>query len=414
MRRLTILLSALIALHNVSAQTSLEEYVSAVSEASIALERSHLDIEARQWSATRSGKELLPELLFDRTATIDFRHRDVGRAWSWATRLEARQTIYSGGGLRAQQRRAELEHRMAQERLRLMMREVRREAERRYWRLSHAVLYRGSMHYYTHIVETLREVILRRYEEGYSAKGDLLQIESRLGDVRYQLSEAEEAYLVALHDYNSLCDKPLETPTELSSSITEQLPLPQRAALSSVIESHPEHHIALLEAESRRWHVREVSAEYLPQIDLRAYTTLEPRYPHTATSGLHLGAGAMLGVSTPIFHFGERRAATESARAEQLAREVEIEECERAITLAEGDAWTLVMRTNERIVALERSLEIASENLDLSTFAYNEGETSLLDVMQAQISWLQTYKNYLAAHLDYALAVAQYSYITED
>jgi outer membrane protein TolC len=97
-----------------------------------------------------------------------------------------------------------------------------------------------------------------------------------------------------------------------------------------------------------------------------------------------------------------------------LAREVEIEECERAITLAEGDAWTLVMRTNERIVALERSLEIASENLDLSTFAYNEGETSLLDVMQAQISWLQTYKNYLAAHLDYALAVAQYSYVTED
>ena len=82
--------------------------------------------------------------------------------------------------------------------------------------------------------------------------------------------------------------------------------------------------------------------------------------------------------------------------------------------LEEQDAWTNILHTLSRVETSARSLEIARENLEISTYAYNEGESSILDVMQAQISWLQTYKNYLAAHLDYALAVAQYSYVTED
>lgn len=414
MLRITILLSALLVAGSAAAQTTLEQYTERVVEYSIELEQSLLNIESQEWELKRSLKEYLPELSLDRTAEVDFRHRDAGRAWSWATRLEARQTIYDGGAVTAQRRKQELEVSISRLTERMTIRAVRLEAEEMYWRLSHATEYLNSMRYYLSIIDTLRGVIGRRYTEGYSAKGDLLQIESRLSDARYQLSAAEEAYDVALHSFNSLCNSPINTPALLAETIITSRPLPQRQETERVIENHPELRIATLEAERGRWNVRSVNSAYMPQINIRAYTTLEPRYPHTATSGLNLGAGAMLSFSSTIFRFGERYNALQSARAAQLELELEIEAVRDAIRLAEGDAWTTLERTHERVVALERSLEIASENLEISTYAYNEGETSILDVMQAQISWLQTYKNYLAAHYDYAMARARYRYVTED
>ena len=414
MRRLTILLSAIIITNTLTAQTTLKEYTESVLEYSIELQSSELGIESAEWELRRIRREYLPEVGLDRSANVNFRHRDKGRPWSWMTRLEARQIIYDGGSVTAERHKQELEINRVQQTHALLLRATRLIAEQSYWRLSHDVEYCKSMRYYRGIVDTLRRVIERRFVEGYSAKGDLLQIESRLSDVEYQLSSAEEAYEIALHEFNSLCNNNIEQPIVLAETILTVEPLPHRADVERVVENHPEHRIAVIEAEQGRWQVRAVNSRYMPQIDIRAYGTLEPNYPHTAKGGLNFGSGAVLSFSSTIFHFGQRHDAVQSARAAQLSLEVEIEAVKDAIRLDEEVAWTALVRSYERLGALARSLNIASENLAISTYAYNEGESSILDVMQAQISWLQTYENYLAAHYDYRVARAKYRYVTED
>ena len=64
-----------------------------------------------------------------------------------------------------------------------------------------------------------------------------------------------------------------------------------------------------------------------------------------------------------------------------------------------------------RVRAVQRSLDIALENLEMSTYSYSEGMATILDVLQAQISWLQIYSNAISAQYDYAVAVAAYSYV---
>ena len=59
-----------------------------------------------------------------------------------------------------------------------------------------------------------------------------------------------------------------------------------------------------------------------------------------------------------------------------------------------------------------RNLEIAGENLDISTYSYNEGQATVLDVLQAQISWIQIYTNAITARFNYAVAVSAYMKIT--
>ena len=406
---LTILL--LTTITGLRAQSTLREYSDKVVEYSIALERSELSSEARGEELQRARTEHLPEITFDRSATFDFGRNIVGRRWSWASSLALRQVIYGGGGITAQRREAELALGISLASEELTLRSVRLEAERRFWALSHAAEYKESMRQYVEIIGSLRSIIERRYTEGYSSKGDLLQIESRLLDAEYQLSQAEEAYATTLHSYNSLCGNKVDAPATLLESILGLQPLPQRCSLEELLATHPEHLIAELEAAKARWAVRKTSAEYMPQIELRISGDMSPTLPHTTSSGLELQGGAILDFHTPIFHFGERRRAVRAAQSEQISYELKIEDVADQLTLREEDAWTNIERRRERLESITRSLEIARENLDISTYAYNEGQTTIVNVMQAQISWLQIYRNMLAAHYDYSLAVAEYRWL---
>lgn len=414
MHRVTIILSALMLTQNAVAQCSLSAYTEQVVEYSNTLQEAKLRSESAEAELRRIRREYLPELSFDRTAEVEFGYRASGRPWSWATALELRQIIWQGGAVTADRRKQEAEVAISELSNELTLRGVVLEARRAYWALSYAEQMKSSMKHYTEIVRTLCEVIRRRYDEGYSAKGDLLQMESRLSDAEYQLSTYEEQYKRALHAFNTLAGNDIERQTELTESILTTTELPERCDVKAIEAEHPERRIAELRAEGARWGVKRVLSNYLPKVDIRTYGTLQPSLPHTKSSSLDLSGGAVVNFSSVIYHFGERREAVAAAKAEQLTYELEVENVVDDLRLREQDAWTRVMSTRQRLEALSRGLTTADENLEISTYAYNEGQTTILDVMQAQISWLQTYRNVLGAHYDYAIAVAEYSYITGD
>jgi outer membrane protein TolC len=58
------------------------------------------------------------------------------------------------------------------------------------------------------------------------------------------------------------------------------------------------------------------------------------------------------------------------------------------------------------------NLSIAGENLSISTFSYNEGQATVLDVLQAQLSWIQIYTNAITARFNYAVAVSEYQLVS--
>jgi outer membrane protein TolC len=88
-----------------------------------------------------------------------------------------------------------------------------------------------------------------------------------------------------------------------------------------------------------------------------------------------------------------------------------VEDVADRIRLDESNGWTNLVATQRRCEAIRHNLDLATENLDISTYAYGEGMATILDVMQAQLSWLQIYTNAIAAQYDYAVAVAAYRYI---
>ena len=134
--------------------------------------------------------------------------------------------------------------------------------------------------------------------------------------------------------------------------------------------------------------------------------------PNVAGAGTMLDGGAFVGLSVPIYRFGERRHAVQRARSNYEGSLWLSSDVRDNIIRNESNGWANLQNSYSRVVTTRRNLDIAQENLEISTYSYNEGMATILDVLQAQLSWLQIYTNAITAQYDYAVAVATYRYIT--
>ena len=339
------------------------------------------------------------------------RNPALGRRWSWLTQLNLSQPIFRGGEVRATAKMAEFATDISEYDARVAELFVRYTAEVAYWSLSRAEAYCDAIAEYVGIVCSLRDVVAERYNEGYISKSDLLQVESRLSDAEYQLSVAKQKCDIARHNFNLLIGAQSSDVVVLAESIFDVVYMPERVSVNDIMSRHPDYASSQLEAERAFWGIRASRAKFLPQIEVGAYALLQPNMPHVRGGGTRLDGGVVLSFSTPIYHFGERKHAVSAARSDYLRSANAVVALVDEITLDESDTWTNLCSTNERVVTAQQNLSIAEENLEISTYSYQEGLSTILDVLQAQLSWLQIYTNAIVARYDYAVAVAAYDYV---
>ena len=124
--------------------------------------------------------------------------------------------------------------------------------------------------------------------------------------------------------------------------------------------------------------------------------------------GTDLDGLAFLRLSVPIFHWGERRHAVTASQAAVRSSEYEKLQLIDNITQEIMTAWTNIVESASQIDIARANLEVARENLSLNTFSYNEGLLTILDVISAQLSWLQAYTNTITANFNQKVAIAAY------
>lgn len=397
--------------YTTQAQITLQQYRSSVIDYSHTLRRAEATTEGAEADMQLARKEMLPSLGVSSEANYDLRVGDKARAVSWSMRADVVQPIFYGGVIHATKERAEMLWNEALSREQSAMLDVIYDADVAYWTLSRAEIYYRAIEDYRSIVASLRDVAAHRFEEGYTSKSDLLQVESRLSDAEYQLSRAKQQWMQALHNFNVMRGGDPIDVISLAESILDTMYLPEREDVAEVVLSHPDYVAAIASREASRWAVKVARASYLPNVGAGIYGLWYPKTPNVRGAGTRLDGGVTLTMTTPIYHFGERRQAMRSARSNLRRAELLAEDIADEIVLNESNGWTNLVSTLERVEAVRHNLNLATENLEISTYAYGEGLGTILDVLQAQLSWLQIYNNAIAAQYDYALAIAAYQYI---
>ena len=411
MKRLILAVVALVAFVDAKAQLSLEEYRTSVMEYSWLLKMRNSQSEEARENVGRAKTGFLPSLSANGSFGLQFRDVKGVRRWDFSLQPQIIQTLYAGGAVRAAVKTAEMDYDIALCNEAFAMLDVGYAAEHTYWTLSAMEQYLASVRRYVDIIRSLKQLVDARFAEGYIAKGDVLQIDSRLSEALYELSVAEQNYSVAKNNFNILRGVDLATEVQLSQSISDSIPLPVRVEFDNVVASRPDFAAADLACGRAEVAVRAARAPYNPQLSVGVGGRWAPYTPNK-TGQTEVNGSLFAQVSVPIFHWGERHRVVAAARERQRQSTLTLQQLYDDILREEMNGWVNLVDSSAQVEASMRSMVIAGENLEISTYAYNEGVASVLDVLQAQISWLQLYTNTITAQYNYAVAVSEYQRIT--
>ena len=183
--------------------------------------------------------------------------------------------------------------------------------------------------------------------------------------------------------------------------------MPRRISIEEMLVRRPDMQMAMLSIRVAEQGVRVARAQYNPRLTAGLRGSWQTYNPNSSGK-TYIDGALVVGLNVPIFHWGERRQAVNKARTAVRIAENDIEQLRRDAAQEEADGWSALTNSYSQMRSSIKNLEIASENLSLSTYAYKEGQVTILSVLQAQISWLQIYTNAITARYNYAVAVSGY------
>lgn len=411
MRHLVLFSALLLGALSAEAQISLSAYRDSVAGYDWRVKNAAVEADRNYEIMRQEYTSFLPRVSASGSFAKTFHRMGDNELWSFSLQPRIVHTVYGGGGVKAAYRRAASGYESAlfdEEFTRL---EVRYAADFAYWGLSAQALFLRAVEEYVSIIESLYRVVERRFDEGYIAKSDLLQVETRLSEARFDLITARRGYDEALHAFNILRGVAGDEPVSLSQSIVDSISMPERVALTAIAARRPDLLSAEAAVRSAEYGVEVARASYNPQLNVGVGGSWQTYVPN-ASGRTYLDASLMVELNIPIFHWGERRHAVASAAAD-VRRSMNVTgQIYDDMAREEADGWSAMATSRSQVQSSLRNLEIAGENLSISTYSYKEGQATVLDVLQAQISWLQIYTNAITARYNYAVAVSAYERIT--
>lgn len=317
------------------------------------------------------------------------------------------QNVYAGTAMRTRYESARVEEAIARLGVEYTVDNILYAADVNYWTVAANRDLYDIAGRFVNIVGELLEVVSKRFKEGAISKTDVLMVQSRLKEAEVQLNARATDYRTAVQALNVMMGVEAETDTRLSDSLQASHELPVRSGLSEALSRRPDYRISLRNIELARLRTRLVQAGYLPALSVGIQekwgTTLinvdgDKRFSTVAFANLNI----------PVFYWGERRQQVRLSETEEQTRELERSKVADRIRLELSNAWVNLTEALRKITIVNSSLEIAADNLMLNTFSYNEGKLPVIDVLSAQVTWLQAYTNVVSAHYQYKVSLSEY------
>ena len=319
------------------------------------------------------------------------------------------QPIYAGGQIYNNYKAAEIQGQIATEAEELTTDNIVYAADMNYWSVAARKGMYGVMTQYVDIVQELANVLTLRFQDGQISKTDLLQVQARLKEAELNKSAAYKDYQIALQNLNVLMGVPPMEPITITDSITMVLPLPMQVGESAALENRPDYLISKLNIEYQKRQINLSKAKYNPTLSVGFQGTWGTPMLNVKGSDNLWTPAVFASLKIPLFRWGARFKEVNSQKAVLRSKEYAMDNTRDQITQEVANAWTSLTENTKQIDVAEEACKIAEENLDLNTFSYNEGKLPIVDVLSAQLSWIQSYSSLIQTWYQQKASLAQYN-----
>lgn len=320
------------------------------------------------------------------------------------------QPIYMGGKIYNNYKAAQIQSEIAGKSEELTVDNIIYSADMNYWSAAARKGMYDIMCQFVDIVKELEKVLEMRFNDGQISKTDLLQVRSRLKEAELNKSNAYKEYQIALQNMNILMGKSPMDPVSLADSITQVISLPSvKDDAENILSNRPDYSISQLEIEYQKRMVNIAKSKYNPSLSIGFQGSWGTPMLNVKGSEQIWTPTLMATLKIPIFHWGARSKEVNSQRAILRSKEYALDQTRDRISQEVANAWTSLSENTKQITLAKEACQIAEENLELNTFSYNEGKLPILDVLSAQLSWIQSYSSLIQTWYQQKAALAQYN-----
>lgn len=308
------------------------------------------------------------------------------------------QIIYNGGAVKNTFRAAKIQDSIAGHAEVLTLQNISYAADLNYWSaVAQKDLYK-AMCQYVEIVSSLEEILKIRYVDGLIAKTDYLQTTARLKEAQISKSEAYKSYQVALQNLNIMMGQEPFSATAPVDSIALKLPDLSYLGLDQALLRRPDYKISNLQIDYQQKQLRLVQSQFNPQLSIGIQETWGTQMLNFDGSRM-FNSIAFASLKVPLFAWGARYKRVNSQKAMINSAELDRQMALDNISKELSNSWTEYQENTKQIKLAWDAIVISQENLEINTFSYNEGKLTILDVLSAQLNWIQAHTKYISTLL---------------
>jgi outer membrane protein TolC len=221
---------------------------------------------------------------------------------------------------------------------------------------------------------------------GEVAHSDVIKGELQVNERRRQLQEAKLTLLNARLDLAVLVFPEFNDTFELAEDLHANPSLPTLPEVETrASRENPDIRAALEAANAAAHGVAAARAAYLPSLGLDYFYGIDATRFATRTDGIsNLGSSAVVTLNIPVWNWGATQSKVKQAelRRDQAKRELSL--VQRKLLAELKSLYSEAQTAAEELSNLQRSAELGTESLRLVLLRYKNGESTVLEVVDAQ------------------------------
>ena len=253
---------------------------------------------------------------------------------------------------------------------------------------------------------------------GEAAHSDVIKAELQMRERQRALQEAQLALLKARLELSVLIFPDFNDNFELADDLHADVALPslpefqQQAALSN-----PEVRAALAGVQEANHDVLAARAGYLPSLSLDYFYGIDaPQFAvNTAFGGQkfsNLGSSIVGSLNIPVWNWGTTQSRVKQADLRRTQAKRELSLAQRKLLADMQSLYAEASTALDELAGLGRSAQLAEESLRLITLRYKNAESSVLEVVDAQSTFLQANNAFQDGAVRYRVALANLQTLT--
>ena len=356
-------------------------------------------------ASSLGGLAQLPVVQQTVGAINDLQHLDIQNVWVGNVALV--QPVFMGGKIVTYNQITAYAKELALSMNDQKLQDLLYKTDETYWQVVSLVNKKKLADAYVELLRKTDEDMAALIAEGVATQADGLSVKVKLNEAEMAQTKVNNGLALSRMLLAQLCGLPLTDTLTLADEQLDNFPVEERTTSVDVNQAFMNRNeLKSLDLASKIYKKKEriVLADLLPTVAFSAnYFVTNPNlfngFKNDFAGMFNLGVI----VRVPITGWWEGSYKRNAARAETRIRQLEWEDAREKIELQVNQSVYKVNEASKKLVASNRNMENAEENLRSANLGFEEGVIPALNLMAAQTAWFSARSTLIDAQIDMKL-----------